>query len=117
MRRFLIGLFAVLSAVVSSADTVTVAEAVAAAENWVVDGAAMGLTLTGSAVGAQTFRNAPGDNAVHVVSFGGGGFVITVGDADYPIGSADLRHFGLFRRIFEIENRDRPKPCGGRKTT
>lgn len=80
MRRFLIGLLAVLPAVVSQADTVSVEEAVTAAENWVAGGEALGLPLSGTAVGAQTYRNAPSDNTVHVVSFAGGGYVVTSSD-------------------------------------
>ena len=62
------------------AEPVVLTDAVTAAENWIASGEAMGTELSAQAVGAQTYMDDDGEEAVHVVSMDGGGFVVTSTD-------------------------------------
>ena len=62
------------------AEPVALTDAVTAAVNWIASGEAMGTELSAQAVGAQTYTDDDGEEAVHVVSMDGGGFVVTSTD-------------------------------------
>ena len=62
------------------AEPIALNEAVTAVENWISSGEAMGTELSAQAVGAQTYSDNRGEDAVHVVSLDGGGFVVTSTD-------------------------------------
>ena len=62
------------------AEPVLLTDAVTAAENWIASGEAMGTELSAQAVGAQTYVDGEGEDAVHVVTLDGGGFVVTSTD-------------------------------------
>ena len=64
----------------SFAAPVSLTDAVTAAENWISFGEAIGTELSALAVGAQTYLDDRGEDAVHVVSLEGGGFVVTSTD-------------------------------------
>ena len=68
------------------AEPITITEAIIATENWIAEGNALGTPLSPTSVGAQTYLDEDGGDAVHVVSLDGGGFVVTsTDDAVEPI--------------------------------
>ncbi len=62
------------------AEPIVLNEAVTAAENWIASGEAMGTELSAQSVGAQTYTDEAGADAVHVIALAGGGFVVTSTD-------------------------------------